>query len=204
MKKEFKEPNININKVYTKLGDDGKTAIIGGQRLGKNNIRIDAYGDVDELNSIIGGVRNSLSKYIGDKEELVYIDRRLLQIQHELFNLGTMLATVDQEVLKELPAINLNNIKKIEDDIDKVTNKLPKLKSFTLSGGSNVNVWFHLARTVCRRSERKAVALSKDSIIDENCIKYLNRLSDLLFVWSRYANKILNVDEVLWSPNKIS
>ena len=132
------------------------------------------------------------------------MDHRLLQIQHELFNLGTMLATIDKTILKDLPSIDSSSIKNLENDIDDISKKLPKLKSFTLPGGSDVNVWLHLARTVCRRSERKTVALSKNSDIDKVCVKYLNRLSDLLFVWSRYINKSLNVDEVLWDPNKIS
>ena len=204
MKKEFKDPNITINKVYTKTGDDGKTAVIGGQRLSKDDIRIDAYGDVDELNSIIGGIRSALSLHNPNDNKLDYIDCRLLQIQHELFNLGTMLATVDKTILEELPSINSENIKSLENDIDDITKILPKLKSFTLPGGSDVNVWFHLARTVCRRSERKTVTLSKKEDINEVCIKYLNRLSDLLFVWSRYANKALKIDEVLWDPNKSS
>ena len=204
MKKDFKKPNIRINKVYTRTGDSGETTLIGGHRLSKDNLRIKTYGDIDEVNSIIGGVRNCLSNHLNEITELILIDNRLLQIQHELFNLGTMFATLDKDMLKNLPIIDSSNIQSLENDIDKITEKLPDLKSFTLPGGSDANIWLHMARTVCRRAERKAVALSKESHVDNTAIKYLNRLSDLLFVWSRYVNILLNVNETLWDPNKVS
>tara|TARA_B100001123_G_scaffold324678_1_gene364711 strand:+ start:270 stop:884 length:615 start_codon:yes stop_codon:yes gene_type:complete len=204
MKKEFKKPNIRINKVYTKKGDSGETSLIGGQRLSKDDIRIETYGDIDELNSIIGGVRNTLPAHFSKNNKLIKIDVRLLQIQHELFNLGTMFATLDQKMLDNLPIVDVSNIKSLEDDIDRMTEILPDLESFILPGGSDSSIWLHKARTCCRRAERKAVALSKQSNVDTNAIIYLNRLSDALFVWSRYINVLLKVDETLWDPNKVS
>ena len=204
MNKKFKQPNIRINKVYTKTGDFGETGLVGGQRLPKDHIRIEAYGDVDELNSTIGAVRGSLSDYISKYKEIRDIDSRLLQIQHELFNLGTMLATLEEDKNDNIPIITSSNITMLETDIDKVTTQLPTLNSFTLPGGCKANIWLHISRTICRRAERKAVSLSKISSIDSNSIKYLNRLSDALFVWSRYVNFIFKINEVTWDPNKVS
>ena len=204
MKKNFNKPNITINKVYTRTGDSGETSLIGGQRLPKDHIRIETYGDIDELNSVIGGVRQSFSAHLSNYIEISKLDNRLDQIQHELFNLGTMFATLDKEALQKLPIVDVSNIQALEDDIDRINKKLPILKSFTLPGGCDSNIWLHMARTVCRRAERKAVSLSKESYVDANSIKYLNRLSDALFVWSRYINIIFNVDETHWDPNKVS
>lgn len=200
--KKFEDPQLAINRVYTRKGDAGQTALVGGQRVSKTAARIDSYGTVDELNAIIGMCRQSLLDEHGDNASFDELGHTLLRVQHELFNLGSILATLPADVGEKMPRVDETDIAALEASIDEMNEDLPALRSFVLPGGSRLNAELHLARTVCRRAERKAVALAETEEVDPDAIAYLNRLSDALFVWSRWAAvKGSEADEVLWDPN---
>jgi len=199
--KKFKKPNITINKVYTRTGDSGDTGLVGGQRLSKDDVRIEAYGEIDELNAIIGGCKYEVDLKIDDFSDLKKISEILHRVQHDLFNLGTTLSTLPEDLNESLPCVSELDIKRLEDEIDDFNKELPMLNSFVLSGGSAINIWLHKARTICRKSERRCVTLSKESELDSNVVSYLNRLSDALFVWSRWVNYIQKCPENTWDPN---
>jgi cob(I)alamin adenosyltransferase len=199
--KKFREPKITINKVYTRTGDEGKTGLVGGRRVAKDHIRIEAYGDVDELNSAIGGCREAIKDYIDGHPQLLAVSDILLRIQHELFNTGTVLATIPEEITSDLHGITELDIQRLENEMDKFNTDLPVLHSFVLAGGSKANIWFHMARNICRRAERRSISLSSECELDPLVIKYLNRLSDALFVYSRWVNHAIGCDEVTWNPN---
>ena len=198
--KKTKSPNIRINKVYTRSGDAGKTHLIGGEERWKDNIRVEAFGTVDELNAEIGLCRE-LIKEIGN-EKFRSLIRFLKSIQNELFNLGTQLATDLGDDSKNLPQLSDDAILKLESEIDTANESLSELTSFVLPGGSIINAQFHIARNVCRRAERRVVSLSKKENVNSANIRYLNRLSDALFVWSRWASNIIGDKENLWDPNQ--
>ena len=182
-------------KIYTRTGDDGTTGLIGGSRLKKNNIRLEAYGTVDELNSYIGVVR---SFYFEE-----HADSVLETIQNKLFVIGAHLAT-DQtvEMIKSQIPVEIADIMLLEIEMDKMIEVLPPLNNFILPGGSQATAFCHVARTVCRRAERRIVELSEKSEVESNLIKYINRLSDYLFVLSRKISMELKAPEILWSPDK--
>ena len=195
-----KSPNIRINKVYTRSGDAGQTRLIGGKKRFKDDLRVEAYGTVDELNAAIGLCRE-LVKETGNKKFGLLI-QALELIQNELFNLGTQIATSDNDNAGNLPKLSEDTIIKLESEIDTANEFLSELTSFVLPGGSVINAQFHIARNVCRRAERRAVALSKIETLDPINLKYLNRLSDALFVWSRWISNILGNEEHVWIPNR--
>ena len=197
--KKFKEKKIIINTVFTKRGDKGYTELIGGSKVKKNDIRISAFGEVDELNSLIGSCSVYINEHCNTKLKAIVL--KLDVIQHELFNLGNMLATCKKFEYKNMPKIDSDSIKSLEDSIVFFNKDLKTLNSFVLPGGNELNVRFHIARTVCRRCERLVVELSNLNVIDSKIIIYLNRLSDLLFVFSRYINHVLKNNEVTWNPN---
>lgn len=179
-------------KIYTKTGDKGKTSLFGGQRIEKFNLRIETYGTVDELNSVIG-----LARAFNKHEEL---DNLFQLIQNTLFNLGADLATpYGTKFEKQVKRITNEHILFLENQIDNMQEKTPEFKNFILPGGEKTASYLHLARTVCRRSERLAVELSVSEEIGENVLKYLNRLSDFLFICARYANVLDNVKDIEWS-----
>ena len=194
-----KDSNIRINKVYTRNGDNGKTSLIGGVKVDKDDLRIDAYGTIDELNSVLGLCISEINKIENKKikEETIKIFTR---IQNELFNLGSSLSRLDIDKESNFPSIKKVNIIKLENEIDQYNVKLPELTSFVLPGGSTINALLHLARTICRRAERISVTLMKRTKIDENILPYLNRLSDLFFVFSRWFSHKMNRTENLWDP----
>ena len=200
-KDKYNNPKITISKVYTRTGDSGMTSLVGGQSVSKSDPRICAYGKIDELNSYIGACKQSLSTSI-DNKDAEKLTRTLRRIQNELFNIGNMLATLDENIREDMPKIEESHIEVLEENIDYFNEKLPSLKSFVLPGGSNINIWFHIARTVCRNCERKIIELSDKEKIDINIVKYLNRLSDALFVFSRWSNCELSIKETLWNPNQ--
>lgn len=200
-KKKFRDPKITINKVYTRSGDLGKTGLVGGQRVAKDHVRIEAYGDVDELNATIGGCREAINDYIDKYDELSSVSDILHRIQHELFNTGTILATMPDDITPDLPSITETDIKRLENEMDEFNESLPVLNSFVLAGGSKANIWFHMARNICRRAERRSISLSREYELDPLVIKYLNRLSDALFVYSRWVNHAIGCNEVTWDPN---
>ena len=194
-----KSPRIRINKVYTRMGDGGKTRLIGGEEKWKDNTRIEAFGTVDELNAEIGLCRELVKETSNEKFHSLIVF--LKYIQNELFNLGTQLAMTEQNDSKNLPKLSDDAIMKLETEIDTANKSLSELTSFILPGGSVINAQFHIARNVCRRAERRTISLSKKENVNSENIRYLNRLSDALFVWSRWVSKIIGDEENLWEPN---
>jgi cob(I)alamin adenosyltransferase len=186
-------------KIYTKTGDSGETSLLGGERVKKFNIRLDAYGTIDELNSYIGLIR-SRDIPSGMKENLV-------QIQSELFAIGAMLATPqDKEKLKSgkdrlgIEKIGQKNIGQLEHWIDEMNEVLPEMTNFILPGGNSVVSFCHIARTVCRRAERIIVQLHQDEPVNTDIIAYTNRLSDFLFVLARKLTFDFQLKEIPWNP----
>lgn len=200
---DFEAPHLGISRVYTRTGDSGTTALVGGQRVPKDDLRIEAYGTVDELNSWIGLARAAALDG-PDAPKLSRLEQHLLAVQHELFNLGSILATMPQDVGPRQPRVRQVDIDRLEADMDRATKGLPALRSFVLPGGTRLNALLHLARTVCRRAERITVALQRQGGAQAGLeleVRYLNRLSDALFVWSREASALQAQPEVLWDPN---
>lgn len=199
--KPFNQPRVAINRVYTRRGDQGQTALVGGGRVGKDSPRIAAYGTVDELSSFVGAARLSAIEASGGQSRLPELARILTRVQHELFNLGSILATLPQNVHPNQPRPRDADVSRLEDEIDRMNQDLPELRSFVLPGGSRLSVELHQCRTICRRAERLCVGAAKTETIDATAIRYLNRLSDAFFVWSRWADHVRGVDELLWDPN---
>ena len=189
-----------INKVFTRMGDAGKTRLIGGKERWKDHVRVEAYGTVDELISVIGLCRELIQET--GNEKFASLIQVLKSIQNELFNLGTQLAATEGSDSKNLPQLSDDAILKLESEIDTANELLTELTSFVLPGGSVINAQFHIARNVCRRAERRVVTLYKIDKLDPLNLKYLNRLSDALFVWSRWVSNILGNEEHLWIPNR--
>lgn len=184
-------------RIYTKTGDKGTTSLIGGTKVPKDDVRIETYGTVDELNSWIGLISDLLGgQTSGDLKE----------VQDRLFTIGSSLATdADKEPKMKLPDLLEADLVFLEKRIDLMTGELPEMKSFVLPGGHPVVSQIHIARCVCRRAERLAVHMQQQEMfIDEKVIRYLNRLSDYLFTLSRWAAKHLNASEVTWQPRLTS
>jgi cob(I)alamin adenosyltransferase len=196
--KAFREPRLALNRIYTRGGDSGTTSLVGGQRLAKDALRIESYGTVDELNSCVG----LASVTAGRDTRTEPLSRILLRIQHELFNLGSILATLPDDIGPQQPRVTDADVKQLETEIDSMNAELPNLRSFVLPGGTSLNAQLHICRTVCRRAERLAVTLSREEFVPPDAVRYLNRLSDALFVWSRWVNLKLEVPEVMWEPNE--
>jgi cob(I)alamin adenosyltransferase len=192
---KFDEPRIALNRIYTRTGDMGDTHLAGGQRVPKDSARIECYGTVDELNAFVGMACFTAAEQV---PELAVILRR---VQHELFNLGSILATRPEDVHPRQARITTVEIEQLEREIDQANAELTPLRSFVLPGGSRLNTELHACRTICRRTERAAVKLSREEPIPPEAVQYLNRLGDAFFVWSRWANHALGVEEVLWEPN---
>lgn len=188
---------MRIDKVYTKGGDKGQTSLIGGDRVSKAAPRIEAYGTVDEVNATLGLVRTALESSAAGEHLIPIIHR----VQNELFNLGAELATPDAERRAKLPRVEPRHVEQLELDIDAVNDDLPPLTSFVLPGGGAASANFHLARTVCRRAERLLVGLGEHEALGELPVIYLNRLSDALFVFGRWAAHKDGRPEPLWSPS---
>lgn len=197
----FNDPKLAINRVYTRKGDAGKTSLVGGQKVHKNEVRIESYGTIDELNAFIGAARQTILDQHHDITSLMALERELLRVQHELFNLGSVLATLPEDVVEQMPQITGIDVQALEESIDRHNADLPSLRSFVLPGGTRLNADLHIARTVCRRAERLIVALSEVDNVPAPSLAYVNRLSDALFVWSRFASHALDKSEVLWEPN---
>ncbi len=192
---------VRISKVYTKKGDKGETSLAYGKQIGKDHSRVRAYGTVDELNSLVGIVRC----FNLEKPESVRRDKleTILQaIQQRLFDIGSILATDPKSAPKSMPSISEQNVTWLEQVIDAMNEELSPLNSFVLPGGSPVNAFLHQCRTVCRRAERDIVSLSRDEEIEANLLAYINRLSDALFVFSRWTASTMNEKEFLWQPGK--
>ncbi|MBC5993184.1 cob(I)yrinic acid a,c-diamide adenosyltransferase [Pontibacter cellulosilyticus] len=179
-------------KIYTKTGDKGTTALIGGTRVSKADLRIEAYGTVDELNSYIGLVRD---------QEVNYSRMDILkEIQDRLFTIGALLATDPEKSKMKTPDLHEEDITLLEQEIDKYTAEVPPLRAFVLPGGHQSVSFCHVARCVCRRAERLAISLQQVSEVDNLIVKYLNRLSDYLFALCRKMTQELNAEEITWKP----
>lgn len=179
-------------KIYTKTGDGGETALFGGGRVGKDDLRVDAYGEIDELNAVLGVAR---------AEGLGEFDGLVRAIQEQLFTLGSILATpAGAKAAKALPPLHPEWVPAMERSIDTLDEELPPLKSFILPGGTKTSAHLHLARTVCRRAERRVVPLVRGEQVDPTILVYLNRLSDLLFTMARATNHRALVGDVPWTP----
>lgn len=181
-------------KLYTKTGDKGQTSLLGGQKVSKSDLRIDAYGNVDELNSFIGLLKDH-------PEVEARIGNQFYWIQENLFTIGSILATAPGFTGFELPKVTEVEIKQLEVWIDKASGELPELKNFILPGGHQVVSLCHVCRTVCRRAERSIIALSQEEPVESELIKFMNRLSDYFFVMSRKMAQLLNAPETPWSPD---
>lgn len=195
-------------KIYTKGGDDGTTSLFGGRRVDKNSLRIDAYGNVDELNSLIGVIVSDIADYSSRRsrevtqknmtvKDLRTLEKKLLRIQRELFVLGSDLAT-PLDVKTKVPRVNKSGITRLEKEIDAWQKDLPLLKKFILPGGHRTAAKLHLARSVARRTERSIISLSNQEKINKNTVAYINRLSDWFFVAARHINSIEKIVEVTW------
>lgn len=190
---------VRITKVYTRQGDRGNTALVGGRKAAKDDIRVESYGTVDELNCILGVVRSfNAEKPAGPRRE--GLDRLLQAIQQRLFDLGAELATHPDDRYENQPLVATVDVKWLEGAIDTLNAELPPLKSFVLPGGGPVTAFLHQARAVCRRCERLTVTLAREQAVGDQVLPYLNRLSDLLFVLGRWVAANLGETEVLWQP----
>ncbi len=177
-------------KIYTKKGDKGETSLLGGSKVNKDNIRLEAYGTVDELNAFIGHIHD---QEISENHKAI-----LLKIQNQLFNLGSILSFDGKKSQINLPEITKRNIQMLETEIDRMEEKLATLKYFILPSGHAISSLCHIARTVCRRAERRVVELQAKEKISSNCLEYLNRLSDYLFVLARGILKEKKCSEITW------
>ena len=189
-------------KIYTKTGDTGTTVLLGGTRVPKDHLRIESYGTVDELNSYVGLIK--------DQAIDVNTKKILIKIQHDLFTLGSMLATpLDRETLKNgkerlnIPKITMTSVEYLENKIDEMNTELPQMTHFILPGGHTTVSFCHIARCVCRRAERLSVSLNEQENINSAILTHLNRLSDYLFVLARKLSQDLLAQEVKWIPEKL-
>ena len=189
---------VRITKVYTRTGDKGNTHLAGGQPIAKTAERIEAYGCVDELNSQLGLVAEAMR----DVNNLTGVRGQVLRIQNALFDLGSQLAVLPEDRRKNTPVVNDADVKRLEDEIDEMNEELPALTSFILPGGGEISARLHVARTVCRRCEREIIRLANIEELDGIEIPYVNRLSDWLFVASRYAAHLQKIEETLWKPGE--
>lgn len=186
---------VTLNRIYTRTGDDGSTGLVGGARIRKNSPRVEAYGDIDELNCHIG-----ICVTTATRPEEAHIREILVVLQNELFDLGSELATPFGAGWEGMPKTEQSHVARLEGWIDELNDSLVELKSFVLPGGTPLNAQLHLARAVCRRGERAILALNDIEPVSEHVVRYVNRLSDLLFVMSRAAAQVVGCQEFLWVP----
>jgi cob(I)alamin adenosyltransferase len=193
-------------KIYTRTGDKGKTSLIGGSRVSKSDLRLEAYGTLDELNSYVGWLRAELNQELADRATEVergLITSILTHIQIELFNLGSQLACEDEKLRASLPTVKSSSTLELEAEMDRYSKTLIPLKNFILPGGSRLSSMAHVARTICRRAERAmVVGLGENEANSADTIGliYINRLSDYFFVLARHINDLLKIEEPLWRP----
>ncbi len=189
---------IRITRVYTRTGDRGETALVGGKRVPKDSPRIEAYGTVDELNAALGLARVFNAERLGEEDGPRWLDEVLRRLQNQLFDLGSELATPAEAAYEGMYRVVDAEVRELERLIDQCQKELAPLKSFVLPGGGRVGAFLHQARTVCRRAERDIVRLSRAEPLSEWPLRYVNRLGDLLFVLSRWVAKRLGEPEYLW------
>ena len=192
---------VKINKVYTRTGDEGETGLVGGRRIAKEHLRIEAYGTVDELNSVIGLSRS----FLAQKEDSLHRDKLdliLEAVQQRLFDIGSELATLPGDEYEGQVKVKETDTKWMEEVIDLMNEDLEPLKSFILPGGTPLNAFLHQSRTVCRRAERAILRLHRGETVSASIRTFINRLSDFLFVCGRWVAETLNEEEVLWVSGK--
>lgn len=189
---------VRITKVYTRTGDKGDTALVGGKRVPKESLRIEAYGTIDELNSVVGLARVFNEEKLANGKAHRFLDDVLRQVQDELFDLGSELATPPEFFRDGMYRVSSKEISRLEKWMDQCQKDLEPLKSFILPGGGRIGAYLHQCRTVCRRAERELLRLAKEEEINTDVIKYVNRLSDLFFVLSRWIAKQTGESEYLW------
>ena len=189
---------ISITRVYTRTGDKGTTALVGGTRVPKDSPRIAAYGTIDELNAVLGLARVFNEERLAEREKHRWLDEVFRRLQNQLFDLGSELATPADAVYEGMVRIGDAEVKELEALMDRCQKDLEPLRSFILPGGGRISGFLHQCRTVCRRAEREILALSRVEPIGEGVLPYVNRLSDLFFVLSRWVGKHLGETEYLW------
>jgi cob(I)alamin adenosyltransferase len=185
---------MRIHKVYTRTGDEGMTDLVGGERVPKDSLRIESYGTVDELQSVLGMLRAALAESGNGAEIVGHIHR----VQQDLFDLGSTLSTPPQHADRVKNPITAERIGWLEETMDRWNEELPPLRSFVLSGGGRFSAFGHVARTVCRRCERIVLRLAREEDVPTEVLRYLNRLSDFLFVLARHLARVFGEDEPLW------
>lgn len=189
---------MRITKVYTRTGDTGKTRLAGGQQVWKDSLRVEAYGTIDELNASVGVVRVMNTDAADASPAAGQLEENLRWIQNKLFDVGSILATAPGQTFKNMPQVAATDVTRLEKLIDRCQKDLEPLKEFILPGGGKVSGFLHQARTICRRAERLCVALSKTEPVDPMIVKFVNRLSDALFVLARWVAKTQGEPEFLW------
>lgn len=194
--------SLRITKVYTRTGDAGKTRLAGGQQVWKDDLRVEAYGMVDELNAVLGVVRAFHADTRRRGIVATMLEGELQRIQNKLFDLGGILATAPGQMFPNMPRIGKPDVARLEQTIDRCQADLAPLKEFILPGGGIVPSLLHQARTVCRRAERVCVRLARAEPVDPSIVTYLNRLSDALFVLARWVAHHHRVAETLWQRNQ--
>ena len=192
---------VKLTRIYTKGGDKGETSLGRGERVAKHDPRVEAYGTVDELNSVIGLVRAAVDRTLKNDVHRAHVDDMLKRIQNDLFDLGADLCTVEAKQGSEALRIVATQTERLEHEIDAMNAELQPLTSFVLPGGSEASAWLHLARTVARRAERRMTALAAEQPVNPEAVRYVNRLSDHLFVLARRLNDNGAAD-VLWVPGQ--
>jgi len=193
-----KGDDMRITKVYTRTGDRGKTRLAGGQQVWKDSLRVEAYGDVDELNSTIGVVRAFNAELVGHQPSAERLEEELRWVQNKLFDVGGLLATAPGQTFKNMPMVTARDAARLEKLIDRCQKDLTPLKEFILPGGGKISSLLHQARTICRRAERLCVRLGREEPLDPSLVRFLNRLSDALFVLARWMANQQNEPEFLW------
>lgn len=189
---------VRITRVYTRTGDDGTTALVGGTRVPKDSERIAAYGAIDELNASLGLARVFNEERLAEGEGHQWLDDVLRRLQNELFDLGSELATPEDAVYEGMFRFSEQEVKALERLMDQCQKELEPLKSFILPGGGRIGGFLHQCRTICRRAERDILALSREEPLNPCLLKYVNRLSDVFFVLSRWVGKRVGEKEYLW------
>lgn len=189
---------MRITKVYTRTGDAGKTRLAGGQRVWKDSLRVEAFGTIDEVNASVGVVRVINADMIDKHEQARQLEEELRWIQNKLFDVGSILATAPGQTFKNMPQVSDKDVTRLEKLIDRCQEDLEPLKEFILPGGGKVSGFLHQARTVCRRAERLCVRLSREEPVEPTIVKFVNRLSDSLFVLARWVAKTRREPEFLW------
>ena len=189
---------MRITKVYTRTGDAGQTRLAGGQQVWKDCLRVEAYGTVDELNASVGLVRAMNAEAGSGSAASTQLESDLRWVQNKLFDVGSILATTPGQTFPNMPEVTAKDVTKLEAMIDRCQEELAPLKEFILPGGGKVSATLHQARTICRRAERICIRLSREEPVSAELNKYLNRLSDALFVLARWVSKTQGEPEFLW------